>query len=205
MRLQIIILLVLNNLFSWGQNTVDLTVNPYYSSLVKSTYENHPLLKEHINSDSSQIYMTVYTKNCKDDFLVADSIKFSFVRNNKSTKHTEITIIPDSITSFSSHIFAYSLYEGCEILKQPKNRYKPLFIVGETDVIDSLLFLNQQTDKKGQIWYYVEFTYTRHIEYIIEENTKKEVPRIETKRITGWIKRGRTRLGFLNFGCYTIN
>ena len=182
----------------------DIDVNPYYVESVKQKYESQLLSSGAINSDSSTTRVTMYIRNCPEDFLIADSIQFLFVKNNGSRQSRMITIVPDSVTTFSSHIFAWSLYEGCAILKEPKNKSTQIFTVAETDVLDSLVFLNQLTDRNGQIWYYVEFTCYRP-DYPAGDNEKFDGRKREKSRITGWTKRGETRLGLYNFGCYSCN
>ena len=180
------ILIALFPVFTWSQNGASMTVNAYHTQDVIDNYKNYPGLNE-LLPDTCHVYITMVTKDCSADSIVADSIVFTVFSKNKhySDKKT-VTIVPDTATLFSSHIFAYGLLEGGEIVTKPKSGKKPLFIMGETSVIDSLHFLKQEVDKNGYVWFYVEFIYSG-------ETETNEGLSIEKDKIQGWIRRKKTR------------
>jgi hypothetical protein len=185
------LLLLFNPILTWSQDYNALLTNPYHSEKVKMQFVNHPLLSDKLKSTSPNDLIVVFTKNCSEGLIEADSIQFSFQPTDSLSKNkTAITIIPDTLTTFSSHIFAYMLYEHAEIFEKPKNGKKPIFTTIETDEFDSLLFLDQRIDKKGRIWYLVQFNSDR------KDNVSRG------KQIKGWTLRGRSRLIFWGSGCF---
>lgn len=179
----------------WSQNNMSLKINEYHATTIKLKFVEHPLLSESFKSDSTSVSISVFTRSCIGRVIMADSIQFYFTSKDiTSTNRTSITIIPDTLTTFSSHIFAYGLYEGAEIFTKFKKRKNPLFTVGETDILDSLLFLDQRVDNKGQIWYQVQFKVNRHV-------TQSNDSELQEIFIKGWMLRGRTRLSLWGWDC----
>jgi len=188
------LLLIILPFFIWSQDNNVLLIHSYHMEKVKMQFIQYPLLSSKLKTNSSNILILVFTKNCKEGMITADSIQFIFNPiESSSNDKTSITIIPDTLTTFSSYIFAYMLYEHAEIFEKPKNSNKPIFTTIETDKYDSLLFLDQQIDKKGQTWYYVQFKSDR------EDNQLNDS---EDKIVQGWVLRGRTRLNFWGLDCY---
>jgi len=202
MKLKLTVLSVLNVLFSFGQS-IPVIVESDHTPAVQSKYENHPLLAPLFQADSNVSYIVVFTQDCSDFNIIADSLTFVFWNKVKLEESIGITIIPDALTTFSSYYFATYLYEGCEVRKKPKKRNKPIFEIEETDEFSSIHFLNQAKDRKGQIWYYVEFTCIRH-PLRIDPDSGSAIYSYEESTVSGWIKRGRTRFGVYNFGCNIV-
>lgn len=186
---KISILLFMLPSFIWSQDNNVLRVHPNHVEKVKVQFIDHPLLSNKLNSDSLSVVISVFTKNCKEGMITADSVLFTFKPTDSSSK-TSITIIPDTLIVFSSHIFAFMLYEHAQIFEKPKKGNKPIFTTIETDEFDSLIFLDQRIDKKGQIWYLVQFNSDRYDSESVG------------KQIIGWTLRGRSRIDYWGFGCY---
>ncbi|TNF00060.1 MAG: hypothetical protein EP322_02100 [Bacteroidetes bacterium] len=190
------ILLYLILIFSFhsvGQNFNVLAVNPQHLIEVKTRFSEHPLLRDQFDNDSTLLWISIYTENCKEGLIQADSIDFSYMPNNGSKKRKVVRIIPDSLTTFSSHIFAYMLYEGARINDKPKFSKRPLFVTAETESYENLIFLDQFIDKKNQVWYFVRFKTNREMDQGIDPSHQM---------IEGWVLRGRTRLNWNGWGCY---
>ena len=184
---------------SKGQDFVTFMVHPHHVDSISSVYSQNPNLSSYLSLDSTTLRIWVYADNCKAPEIVADSIQFSLTYSSNSLKRdTSIMIKPDTVTTFESHLFAYMIYEGAELFKNPKKSRKPIHTVVETDTYDTLIFHNQYIDRKGQVWYNVQIIGNRY--WNPETNIPKETP-IQTQ---GWMLKGRTRtvyFGNSNHGC----
>lgn len=167
---------------------------PHYPQVL-SLYRDHPALSS-IKEDSARALIIVYASNGEEAFFKADSLHVVLnadkpVSFGEEVVRSYVTIIPDTVTTFSSHLFATMLYEGACIFSKPRKQRKPVFLVEETDEFSTLTFLAQKVDKKGNCWYQVEFA-GRRDEVFFDKSKNKVVTKRVHYSVKGWVIRGRT-------------
>ena len=103
---------------SIGQDYISFSVHPHHADSISKMYASNPKLSDYLSLDSISTSIAVFSNNCTDPEIEADSILFSFdIPSNSVKRDTSILIIPDTLTSFKSYLFAYMIYEGAEFLK----------------------------------------------------------------------------------------